>query len=67
MSNRSLLKLGIIGAVVAALCCFTPLLVGLLGVLGLSALVGRLDVVLLPALVVFGGIVIYALWRGRAA
>ena len=33
-----------------ALCCFTPLLVIVLGVVGLSALTRYLDVVLLPAL-----------------
>jgi hypothetical protein len=33
-----------------ALCCFTPILVILLGVVGLSALTWYLDYVLLPAL-----------------
>ncbi len=63
MNDRKLLRVGIVGAVVAALCCFTPILVVLLGVVGLSALVGWLDVVLLPALAVFLGITVYALWR----
>ena len=36
--------------VLVALCCFTPLLVIVLGVVGLSALTRYLDVVLLPAL-----------------
>ncbi|MBN8182019.1 mercury resistance system transport protein MerF [Roseibium aggregatum] len=62
MSDR-LLKLGIIGTIIAALCCFTPLLVGLLGVVGLSAIVGYLDFVLMPALAVFILITIYALIR----
>lgn len=62
MSTR-LLKTGIIGTIIAALCCFTPLLVGLLGVVGLSAVVGYLDYVLMPALVVFILITIYALIR----
>ena len=42
---------------------FTPILVLLLGAVGLSALVGWLDVVLLPALALFLGITAYALWR----
>lgn len=43
--------IGGVGAVLTALCCFTPLLVVFLGALGLSALVGWwLDLVLLPAL-----------------
>ncbi|MCA0906044.1 mercury resistance system transport protein MerF [Ruegeria marisrubri] len=62
MTNK-LLKTGIIGTVIAALCCFTPLLVGLLGAVGLSAVVGFLDYVLMPALAIFILITIYALIR----
>ncbi len=65
MNERSLLRAGVVGTLVAALCCFTPLLVILLGTVGLSALVGYLDYVLLPALVVFAGITVYALTRRR--
>jgi len=39
--------------VILALCCFTPILVILLGVIGLSAWVGHLDAVLMPALLLF--------------
>ena len=66
MDNQTLLKTGIAGSVVAVLCCATPILVILFGVLGLSAWVGWLDYVLIPALVVFIGITIYALRRRRA-
>ncbi|GAB4226512.1 MAG: mercury resistance system transport protein MerF [Methyloligellaceae bacterium] len=65
MSDKGLLATGIIGTLVAALCCFTPVLVILLGVVGLSALTGWLDVVLLPALGFFIGLTAYALWRLR--
>ena len=41
------------------------LLVGLLAAVGLSAAVGCLDYVLLPALVVFVGITVYAVMRQR--
>ena len=41
------------GTVITAICCFTPVLVGLLAVLGLSALTPYLDYVLFPALGVF--------------
>lgn len=61
--NDRLLRLGIIGTVIAALCCFTPVLVVLFGVVGLSAVVGYLDYVLLPTLAVFVLIMIYALIR----
>ena len=63
MSNNRLLSLGIVGTIIAALCCFTPILVILFAAVGLSALVGYLDVVLLPALGIFILITIYALWK----
>jgi mercuric ion transport protein len=63
--DSRLVKVGLIGTAVAALCCFTPVLVLLLGAVGLGALTGYLDYVLLPALVVFGGILAYGLWRRR--
>ncbi len=63
MTDKGILTTGIIGAVIAALCCFTPILVILLGVVGLSAVVGYLDYVLLPALAFFVLLTIYALWR----
>ena len=63
MNDKTLLGAGIIGTVIAALCCFTPVLVILLGVVGLSAWVGWLDHVLLPALVFFIGLTIYAVVR----
>lgn len=67
ISNR-LLGIGLAGTVVAALCCFTPVLVILLGAVGLSSLVGAwLDMVLLPILAAFLGLTIYALYlRGKA-
>ena len=61
-TNR-LLGVGIVGTLIAALCCFTPVLVVLLGAVGLSAMLGWLDVVLLPALAFFIGLTVYALWR----
>ena len=67
MTNRSLLWTGIAGTVLAILCCATPLLVILLGAIGLSAVTGYLDYVLLPVVAIFIGIVIYALWRRQPA
>jgi mercuric ion transport protein len=63
MEPRSLLRVGITGTVIAAICCFTPVLVVLFGVVGLSAAVGWLDYVLLPALAVFVGITLYAMMK----
>ncbi|MDX1605239.1 MAG: mercury resistance system transport protein MerF [Candidatus Competibacterales bacterium] len=67
MKDRTLLKTGITGSVIAAICCFTPLLVVTLAAVGLSAWIGWLDYVLLPALVLFLGLTVYALWRRQAA
>lgn len=67
MESARLLRTGIIGSVITALCCFTPVLVVLLGAVGLSAVVGWLDYVLLPALAMFLAITGYALWKRRRA
>lgn len=67
LDPKTLIKVGVAGTVVAALCCFTPVLFLLLGAIGLSALTGYLDYVLLPALAVFIGLTAYALWRKRKA
>jgi mercuric ion transport protein len=67
MTEKSLMRVGIIGAVVAALCCFTPVLVVLLGAVGLSAAIWWLDDILLPALVLFLGFTVFALWKRRSA
>jgi len=67
MTQGRLLKIGIIGAIVAAVCCFTPVLVLLLAAVGLSAAAGYLDYVLLPATAIFAAIIVYALMRKRPA
>ena len=64
MSNKLLLT-GVFGTIIAALCCFTPLLVWLLAIVGLSAIVGYLDIVLLPALAFFVLITGIALWKRK--
>lgn len=61
--EKLLLRFGITGTVLIALCCFTPVLVILLGAVGLASLTGYLDIVLLPALVFFVVLTIYALYR----
>jgi mercuric ion transport protein len=42
----------VVGTVLVALCCFTPVLVVVLGAIGVGALTSYLDYILLPALVV---------------
>lgn len=65
MTNAKLLRIGILGTLVAALCCFTPALVLLLGALGLGALAGGLDLVLIPVLIGFLGLTLFAWARRR--
>lgn len=61
------MRIGVVGAIVTALCCFTPALVITLGLIGLSAYAGYLDYVLFPTLAVFVGLIIYALHRQNQA
>jgi mercuric ion transport protein len=63
MNPRKLLGIGLGGTILAAICCFTPALVILLGALGLSSWLGWLDFVLLPSLTIFLGITAYAAFR----
>ncbi|MDX8383663.1 MAG: mercury resistance system transport protein MerF [Ghiorsea sp.] len=60
MKKSTLLKSGIIGAGIAALCCFTPILVIIFGVVGMAAWVGYLDYILMPVLLFFLLLTIFA-------
>lgn len=66
MKNR-LLPVALAGTVLAALCCFTPLLPIVLTALGLTSLLGVLynDAVLLPILAGFSILTGYAIWRQK--
>lgn len=63
--NKKLLCTGAGGSIIAALCCFTPILVVLFGAVGLSAWLGWIDYVLFPALAFFLLLTAYALYRQR--
>ena len=66
MKNK-LLVLGVGGTILAALCCFTPLLPVALTALGLTGLLGVVynDAVLLPILAGFLLLTGYAIWRQK--
>ena len=55
----------LIGTIVVLICCFTPVLVIILGAIGLSMIVPYLDFVLFPALglLIILTIVSYIRWR----
>lgn len=63
MNRNRLMTVGLTGAALTALCCFTPILVWLLGLIGLGVVTGYLDYVLLPALAAFLGLALYSLAR----
>lgn len=60
LQDRTLLTTGVVGTIVAAVCCATPVLAIGLGAVGLAAWLGWLDYVLLPALAVCLGLTVYA-------
>ena len=63
MKKTTLMKTGIIGTAIAALCCFTSVLVILFGAVGLAAWIGHLDAVLMPTLVFFLVLTAYAFFK----
>ena len=63
MKDATLIRIGVIGAIVAVLCCVAPMLVVLLGAVGLAAVTGYLDVVLIPAMTLFIGLIAYGVYR----
>jgi mercuric ion transport protein len=65
MTRTRLLATGIIGFLVSMLGCVTPVLVGLLAVLGVSGSMGWLDYVLLPAMAALAALIVCALIRRK--
>ena len=63
MTNKKLLRTGYTGTAIAAICCFTPALVVLVGFAGLSAIVGWLDYGLFPILFASMGLIAFALYQ----
>jgi mercuric ion transport protein len=61
--NRMITALS--GTVLVALCCFTPILVILMGALGLSVFTPYLDLVLLPALIILAVLTFLSFMRWR--
>lgn len=62
-SARRCYKAGLLGMILAAICCFTPLLVIALGFLGFAAVIPYLDRVLLPLLGICLILTAYGWWR----
>src|SRR5215472_17350709 len=65
MHDRTLITTGAIGAVLAAICCMTPLIVVAFGAVGLTAWLAKADYVLIPALILCLALVAFGLYRRR--
>jgi mercuric ion transport protein len=65
MNDRSLIATGAIGALLAAICCATPVLAVLLGAIGLTAWVAKADYVLIPLLLLCLALLALGLCRKR--
>ena len=60
--DQTRLRRGLFGSALAAICCFTPLLVVIVAGVGLSAIIGWLVYALFPMLFASLGVVVHALW-----
>lgn len=67
MKDGNLFRTGLWGTTVTAICCFTPVLPWVLGLIGLTLFVPYLDYVLFPALFLFLLMMVVGWRRGRAA
>jgi len=65
MRDHTLITTGVIGGVLAAVCCMTPLLVIVFGAVGLTAWLAKADYVLVPALILCLALVAFGLYRRR--
>jgi mercuric ion transport protein len=65
MQDRALITTGVVGSIVAAICCATPLLAVAFGALGLTAWLAKADYVLIPALIICLGLIGVGLYRRR--
>ena len=64
MRDRTPITTGAVAAMVAFVCCATPVLAVVLGAVGLTAWPAKADYVLIPALIVCLGVIGVALYRG---
>ena len=65
MRESTLITTGAIGAVLADICCATPLLVVVLGAIGLTGWLAKADYVVIPALILCFGLIAFGFYRRR--
>jgi mercuric ion transport protein len=67
MTDRSLITTGAIGAIVAVICCATPLLAVVLGSIGLTAWLAKADYIVIPVLFLGAALLGLGLYRRHTA
>ena len=65
MRDSTLITTTAIGAVLAAICCAMPLLVVVLGAIGLTGWLAKADYVVIAALILCLGPIVFGLYRRR--
>ena len=65
MTPSGMVKMGTVGAITAAICCATPILVIGLAAIGFAGVVGWLDWVLIPTLVACIALIGFGLYRSK--
>ena len=65
MRDSTLITTGAVGAVLAAICCATPLLVVVLGAIGLTGWLAKADYIVIPTLILCLGLIVFGLYRRR--
>ena len=63
MRDRNLITTGVVGAVVAAVCCAAPVVVAAIGAVGLTAWLSKVGNALVPALILCAGLIGFGLYR----
>ncbi len=58
--GKKIRTVGVVGAIITALCCFTPILAIGVTAIGLAGIIGWLDYVLFPLLFLFLGAITYS-------
>ena len=66
MNDRALIRAGTAGGVLAAICCATPFLAGVLPLAGLGAWLAGAGLVVFPLVIACFGLVAWGIHRRRA-
>lgn len=65
MRDRTLVTTGVVGGLIAAICCATPLLAIAFGAIGLTAWLANASLILMAALIICLALVGFGLYRDR--